>query len=318
MSESIKITKEMEELSRLLDQMNSGQYPEGDDEETAGLLEVAGLLKKAGAPICPPQHVLDQTLEQVLAHLPSSRPNRFRTWMYSGALGTVASILLIISLNLIPAWPWRVPSATPPTTSSELGNTTQENSGDKQPLIVSTPSEHRDQAYTLSKVAPTAGENAPVSKEAPPLTTAIVSPPPPKEELTPSNSDRHALYAPTVSESKSVSKSLSPDEPKRLSSALSTLSLPGQVPDSMIIDQESGTIRQVFHKGTPKEIIVTQLFFTKDIRTTKSLTPTMTDMVQESPGAVNTVKVFIFDQEVTIEGRQTKQDLLKLAESLTP
>jgi hypothetical protein len=74
----------------------------------------------------------------------------------------------------------------------------------------------------------------------------------------------------------------------------------------------------MFSKGTPQEIIVTQLFVAKDNRTTKSLTPTMTDMVKERPGAVNKVNVFIFDQEVTIEGYQTKQELLKLAEALTP
>jgi len=322
MSESVKIAKEMEELSRLLDQMNSGQYPECD-EESAALLEVAALIKKAGAPIRPPQHILDQTLKEVVANLPYSRLNRFRTWMYSGTLGTVASILLIISFNLIPSWPKEIPSVipAPPTTGFELSHTTQENDGERSLISQTTPSEHLKPSETVSDTTATVGENSPVIKEVPSLPTVIVPTLPPSDQLKPPNQAKHAPImgeqAPVENRSKFYNKSLYPAEPEAKSSIMSALSLPGQVPDPIIIDQESGMIRQVFNKGTAQEIVVTQMFNKRNAAITKSQPPIMMDTVAEQLETVNKVTIFIYGQEVTIEGSQSKQELLKMAETLT-
>ena len=94
---------EIEELSRSLDELNSGHPPASGDAETAGLLEIAALLKRADLPVSPPPHILTAAVQSAADGIRAARSRRNK-WMYSGLLGAAASLLIFLGLNSLPNW----------------------------------------------------------------------------------------------------------------------------------------------------------------------------------------------------------------------
>ena len=110
---------------------------------------------------------------------------------------------------------------------------------------------------------------------------------------------------------------------KALMPALIALRPPDRYPDSIIKDSSAGTLRQVFYSGTPRELIITQRLKTQaDSDTAKRSRPHVlreTD-TNSSKGLynLNRVVVILHEQEVTLEGQQTTQELTELAKTLVP
>ena len=76
-------------------------------------VEVAALLRQADLPVAPPAHLVNATVEQVLAEQPQPRKKQ-RTWLYSGLLGAAASVVLVIGLRLTPVVAPPLPSDETP------------------------------------------------------------------------------------------------------------------------------------------------------------------------------------------------------------
>ena len=88
----------------------------------------------------------------------------------------------------------------------------------------------------------------------------------------------------------------------------------------MITDRENGSLRQVYYKGTPQELTITQRLHPQNTGTIQPTTkaPALPENLDEQSNPINTVQITIADQEVTLEGRQPREELMKLAQSLTP
>jgi len=377
---------EAEELSRLLDALNAGQQPEHDNPEMAELLAVAALVKAAGGPVCPPQPILDRTVERALAGLRDSKPKWLKTaprkWLFSGALGTAAAIAVVAVLNLLPSWQRHVPMPTlppPPAAVSRPSNISPPAPDAKKPPLLSPAAPAGGPKPTDAAppkptgAAPSAGQQSPASGGSPARAQqaqnppALLAPAPPEAPQPPAataasgNSPEAAKEPPLTAPGQTsqppfLAQKKSPAAAKQFSilaeqgakitdaaepgqkgpeasagaaksapPAITPLKIPGQTPDLVVMDQASGTLRQVYRKGTPQEIIIIQRLRPQDARAAqdKSLPPA--PPVTKSSGSkpddaskINVVQVTIGDQEVTIEGRQSKEELLKLAKSLTP
>ena len=57
------MTQKTDELSHALDELNAGRQPQESSKETSELLAVAALLKNAGFPAQPPEHIHEATLQ---------------------------------------------------------------------------------------------------------------------------------------------------------------------------------------------------------------------------------------------------------------
>lgn len=317
MSDLTKTEKTIEELSQLIDELNSGIRPQPKHEETAELLAVAELVKKAAGPVSPPQPILDQTIDRIIDAIPSKRP-KGKPWFTYGALGAAASLLLIAGLSHTPAWTEDMPIDPRPAA------TLVQNASPDKPMQKQLP----DQTVTPP---PREVEAKPVRiKEA--TEPTISAPPPPL--TSPASDQANIEHKPPQIVAKAVPKSgirapLSdmpptqeqapppPIQPTRSIAALIVLSLPGQTPDSKVFDEKNGTIVQVYNKGTAKEIRITQRPLTKDPAITNPST-ILTESTKEKNEKTNRVTTIIHDQEVSIEGCQTKEDLQNLIDSLTP
>jgi hypothetical protein len=317
MSENAKITAEAEELSRLLDELNSGRQPASAAQETAELLAVAAIIKETGA--YPPQHILDGTVEQARAGLPAGRSKRFSAWLYSGALGTAAAVLLVISLNLLPSGSPQMPSAPPPVTAPEMTGVAPEIPGRQQaPLVSQAPATKQPPAAdsaqrknaVLAEQAPaeTTSGKAETSMQSP---TAEQAKPPALAKRSAVNPEQIPMTVDSLSSSHKATSELSGKLPNRRSAAV--FSLPGQNADEIVTDKDGGTVRQVFHSGTPQEIIITQRLQAKESALAKPATPA--EDTPAKPG-VNKITATVHGQEVTVEGRQPSEELLKIAETL--
>lgn len=320
MSKNQKQLDELDELSHLLDELNAGRQPKCDDSEISELLAVAKLVKNAGGPVCPPQHILDQTVSRALAGVQESKSKSLRVWWYSGTLGTAVAVLLAIGFNLLAPPDNRVSVAPMPSAAShdtlqrKLNTEVPPMVYPSDPLARPTPTD----SATVNKQHPSIMDqqekNLPVA-QIPPLTESAKSPAAAKEELI------IAEAAPQRSQSKSAYSTPAPvtDSAKSRVQTMSPLTIPGQKPDIVVTDRENGTVRQVYFKGTPQEIIITQRPRPKDTVNTLNKAQSSSPLkAVNNLDTINVVQVIIADQEVTIEGRQSSHELLKLSQSLTP
>lgn len=318
MSEKFKTSDEMDELSLLLDELNAGRRPKCDNPETSELLAVADLIKKAGGPVCPPQHILDQTVDRALAGIQASKPKPSRAWLFSGALGTAAAVILVVGLNLSPSWTKQIPPVVPTQPAvSQQQDTSQPKPATEPPMISQATPEERPKPVNT---APATENRVPASESQKPGPT-IAQIPRPEPSKAPDTAKIMVKEMPRTSQSKSA-YSMSetfPATPKSASPVITPLTIPGQVPNLVVTDKENGTLRQVYYKGTPQELTITQRLSsnTGNIQS-NSQPPAMMEATDGKSDNVTIVRVTIADQEVTIEGHKTRQELLKIAESLTP
>ncbi|MBP2639438.1 MAG: hypothetical protein H6Q66_389 [Firmicutes bacterium] len=341
MTESIKGSQEAEILSQLIDELNAGQQPESDDPETAELLAVAALIKKTGPVVRPPQFLLDQTVDKILADQPAKPTKRFWSWLHPGVLGAAASILLVVGFNLAPSWnSSEVQSVSAPAAvveRREMASTVQSAvSEDKQPTVLKQ--ETKVTTITPEKTSSTVQENSPVPAAPASINSSpnmesssakvMAGSPPETAKKAPVLKEQAPVKAeqpPIMTEQASVSNksgsinkaaAFTIDDPADRW-PLPILSLPGQTPDEISSDKKTGAVRQVFWKGTPQEVIITQRrVWLEEVaaQTASSIKP---ELGEEKTAAVNSVTLILHSQEVTIEGHRSEQELTKIAKQLT-
>ena len=316
MTKQIDKLDELEQLSLLLDELNTGRTPQCEHAETTELLRVADLLRKDGGMIQPPQHILDQTVDRALAGIEAGKKSRpKRLWWYSGAFSTAAAVLLVIGLNLLPSWQNQKSALLqPPATQQQPATTAQP----VPPNSTPNPNTKSNSDYIVPKTAETA--QLPAKPAPSPIQTP--APEPQKEpSMAALQPKTHTVTsspaANTVEEiePKRYTKSISLlDEPsaalsKSTAPEISPLGLPGTPPDQVIFDKEQGILKQVFFAGTPQEFTVVQR--------QKPALPPADKAVATKINNLTIVHVTIANQDVTLEGHQSPQELRKLAEALT-
>lgn len=326
--------KTTEELSVALDQLNCGRTVETDDQEIKDLLEVASLLRNANLPARPPEHLLATSVERAAAGLAAHKQSRRNPWLYSGLLGAAAALLVFVGIHGFPSIQEAVQQTTPPPQSatvsppiSVIKQTTIVEKTEPQSTVVPAPESPTPAPRLAATPDKQVAANSPdVSPASPPAA--------PRQPVPSSPSARTELAArppstrttPTASPSlKSTSPPSSPAEKSAPAApaVLPPLQLAGQTPDSIIKDVASGNVRQVFNAGTPQELIITQRRLPQVQKDASSHSksqeaPEMTRKYSVGPTNLNQVIVIIIDQEVTLEGRQTVEELAALAKLLKP
>jgi hypothetical protein len=304
------MSNKTEELSAALDRLNSGQTTQSDDQELSELLEVAALLRNSELPVNPPTHILSATVEQATAGLHSQPKRRRMPWVYSGLLGAAAALLVFFGMHGTPeiqeiaqqTMPTAVPQATPSEKTTPVAPTEKPRSG---------PPQAKPASPDATSAPPAAAPSAPPAA-APATTPPVPSQPVPAEV----RAERAAT---------SLKSAVPPVMPKEKTTAgdLTALKLPGRTADSITQDSTSGSIRQVFSTGTPQELVITQRKLPagqKDAAVQSAQAATLEMDRKSSIGTttLNKVVITINDQEITLEGRQTVEELSALAKRLKP
>ena len=317
------MSNKTEELSVALDRLNSGQTTQSNDQEISDLLEVAALLRNSDLPAKPPAHILSASVEQATAGLHAQTKRRRMPWVYSGLLGAAAALLVFFGLHGTPEIQdiaqQTMPASVPQTNPSEKtapANTTSSSdakSDAKSESSVAPPEKPRSGPLQAKPAAP----NAPA---APPAATPSITPPaakPPAPVQPVPAEARAERAAPSL---KSAIPPVAPQE-KATADRLVPLKLPGRTPDTITQDS-ADNIRQVFNTGTPQELVISQRKLPTGqknaaVQSEQAATRDTKNYSVGPPGP-NKLTVTINGQEVTLEGRQSLEELAELAKTLKP
>ena len=319
------MTSKIDELNEELDKINCGLTPNLTDQEIAEMLEIAMLLRQADLPVQPPDHILSAAVQRAAEGLKTvdPAPNR-RIFRYSGLLGAAAALLIFAGIHGFPSIQEVVPLVSAPSPSvtgplpSEARSIGTSSSPESSVHPSSTPAsssptspaqEPLASSPAAKPVAASSALSSDVQPASSPKVLASEAPPQTAESMPQSRK------ASAVSTKAAV---LPPPSP----SATVTLRLPGRTPDSVVNDSAAGIIRQSFDTGTPRELILTQRskFQTNSGKVPQSGQSDLREVDKgkmEAAPTFNRVVVVVAGQEVTLEGRQTIQELAELARTLT-
>jgi len=286
--------KQAEVLSAALDELNQGMPLDNThEEELAELLRTAQLIKAAVAPpaVLPPA-VLNHIVEQSAISIARAKRKKRLVWGVASLAGTVAAaVLLITFLNILP----------PATQEQQLA---------KSPQSVPVP--------TVEAPQPSSIVETPANLTAPPVKDEIQASTPGSQIAEPAQPEAEATQTP------SAALAVPPPAVVVPAGEGTMLALADRKADIVTIDAISKTIRQVYHQGDPDEIIITQA--PKPINTLRSVPvpPQVQKKMAIPKEAINSnllnrnkVTVIIDNNEVTLEGAASQEELLRLAKTLT-
>ena len=308
------MSNKTEELSAALDRLNSGQTSQSNDQEISELLEVAVLLRNSDLPAKPPAHILSASVEQATSGLHAQTKRRRMPWVYSGLLGAAAALLVFFGLHGTPEIQdiaqQTMPAAVPQANPSEK----------TAPTNTTSSSDAKSDAKSAAPVAPMEKPRSGPLQDKPAAPNAPAATPPakPPAPVQPVPAEARAERA-----APSLKSAIPPAVPKEKATAdsLVPLKLPGRTPDSVTQDS-ADSIRQVFNAGTPQELIISQrkLPAGQKNAAVQSEQAATRDTKSYSAGQVgpNKLTVAINGQEVTLEGRQSLEELAELAKKLSP
>jgi hypothetical protein len=318
MSKPVSIPdEEAEELSRLLDEIDCRQQPQTNKPEINELLAVAEFIKESKMPVKPPQHIIDQTVDKIMDEAAKHKVKRRHAWLYSGTLSTAAAILLVVGLNLTTIWPTKEQIVNIPSANTlAIQEVAPEQAGAENPP---KPGGNFSNNSKETSIPQTAVNNVPVPDTPPVAVTnpTPVNPVPPAVTTKPAPAARSIIKQEHLNTEKLQKPMVMSTEAFMPPPVL--LSLPDKKPDSVITDEENGIIRQVYAKGTPQEFIITQQALTLSEHAAKAYSAAAGETNPIKPDdTINKVTTSIYGQQVTIEGRQSKQELLEIVKTLIP
>lgn len=282
----------VEELSEIIDAINHGERIPHVSAENQELAEIAGLLRKAG----PPPAVIEK-LSATLAAEMNTKQKRRKVWFLSGTAGTVAASLLVLALNLSPQQPVapQVPLPIPPAGS----------------IVIQSIPEPAQRGGDEETPPPTG--SVPKTKEiakAPAVVADVPKQVAAEDSTKQGNEEPEAPKMATFAR-KAETKSETPAK------RAAVFVLPGKKPDSVTGDKATGTVRIVYGMGKDEEITVTerpenqavapQAERQKSVATLKNV---------DEKSQINKVTITAGGVEITVEGKQTKEELMKIAQSL--
>lgn len=242
--------KQQEALSAALDRLNAEKTEQQEAEELDDLLETACWVRQS---VEPPPQLLQETLELLEAQallqeapVPEKSglsPQRKRSWLYAGALGLAASVLL--ALQLFPSSPSPVavaPKETPQTTEVAVAPlrsaavAVERKAEPVQQLILQA----REEAAVMPAMPILAAAAAVAVEAGNESSGAVVA----WSEQSEQASNRDKLYA-----MRTVRLPEERTEP---------LVLPGEAADVVWHDGQKTIWRHVYRQDTPQEVAVTQ------------------------------------------------------------
>ncbi len=321
------MSNKTEELSAALDCLNSGQTIQSNDQEISELLEVAALLRNSDLPAKPPEHILSASVEQATAGLHAQTKRRRMPWVYSGLLGAAAALLVFFGLHGTPeiqdiaqqTMPATVPQAKPSEKTAPANTTASSDAkSDAKSAAPVAPTEKPLSGPLQAKpTAPNSPAATPAATTAaPPAATPAAKLPAPVQPVPAEARAERAEFS-----LKSPIPPMAPQE-KSTPDKLVPLKLAGQIPDSITQDA-AGNIRQVFNAGTPQELVISQRKLPTGQKNAASQSDPATNksiITSDSGGmtGLNKLIASINGQEVTLEGRQSLEELAELAKKLSP
>ena len=308
------MSNKTEELSAALDRLNSGQTSQSNDQEISELLEVAALLRNSDLPAKPPAHILSASVEQATAGLHAQTKRRRMPWVYSGLLGAAAALLVFFGLHGTPEIQdiaqQTMPAAVPQANPSEK----------TAPTNTTSSSDAKSDAKSAAPVAPMEKPRSGPLQDKPAAPNAPAATPPakPPAPVQPVPAEARAeRAAPSL---KSAIPPVAPQE-KATADRLVPLKLPGRTPDTITQDS-ADNIRQVFNTGTPQELVISQRKLPTGQKNaavhSEQAATRDTKNYSVGPPGPNKLTVTINGQEVTLEGRQSLEELAELAKTLKP
>ncbi len=293
MPDSTNIEKrQAEALSAAIDRLNQGLPAKSslEESEIAELLNTARLIKAAGTPTAVPEDVLNHIVDQAAGTIAREQRKKRLSWVGS-VVGAVAAAAVIAFLYVAP----------PTTQEQQLAK--------------------KEQALP----SPVAETQPPTIAKTPP---ELLEPPPAKHEIqmptADSNAKQQVQGAASSDQEPNVALGL-PTSPVPATSD-TMLALADRKADIVTIDVVSKIIRQVYSKGAPDEIILTQAPKQPDtLRSVPELPREQRKMAAVNEAVDNKIKisnrnkvtVIIGDNEVTLEGAVSRDELLKLANTLS-
>jgi hypothetical protein len=285
--------RQAEALSAAIDRLNQGLPPDNsqEEQEIAELLYTARLIKTAVHPSpAPPAGVLNHIVEQVADTIAKEKRKK-RLSKALGFAGAIAAAAVVAFLYIGP-------------------QTTQEQQLAQHSQSLPAPAVEAPQPPTLAKAPPNLVESptAQIEQQVPDSDTHIGA-----------QSDMVPEYSPSVA--LGLSPSPMPADGETM------LALADRKADIVIVDAVSKTIRQVYRKGAPDEIILTQAPKPQNVLRSAVTPPAAKQnklmVAREAIDAKiktpdrNKVTVTIDDKVVTLEGALSQEELLALANTLT-
>lgn len=277
-----------EKLSAAIDGLNQGLLLENtQEEELAELIFTAKLIKAAAEPPVVPPAVLNHIVEQTVNTIAREKRKKRLTWGLVSLTGTVAAVVLVALLNVVP----------PISQEQQLAKTP-------------APAVETPQPPLIEKKIPEVTISSPKNEiQAPADGTKATVPEQPALEAT--QSPAVDLTVPSV-------------PIPSTGDADSMLALADRKADVVTFDAISKTIRQVYRQGAPDEIIITQAPKRTDALRAEPVPPqAQIKMAVRKENADiklpnrNKVIVTIDNSEVTLEGAVSQEELLNLAHTLT-
>lgn len=286
--------RQAETLSAAIDALNRGAQPEnGQDTELAELVFTARLIKESNkAALAPPAAVVDHLVNQAATTLIREKQKKRLAWGLASLSSAVAAVLLVALLNSIPpSTPDRELAKAPPAPVAE----------EVKPPAITVPPPNLTSPPARTETPSSAAKRPAVTPQPIPPGKTVPAQTPPEVALVPSQTPVPAASG-------------------------TMLALANRKADVVTIDAASKTIRQVYRKGAPDEIIITQAPQRPAImRSTVTPPPAAAKKAAPVPGKSgeikppnkNKVQVTVNNTEVTLEGAASEEELLKLAKTLT-
>ena len=275
-------TEEQDRLSTLLDHLNTGRPLPEVSGESAELLQLAERLRASGIKARPPEPVLADAVRKASDGMAEAGSSRRNSWLYSGVLGAAAVLMLFFGIHGFPSI---------------------EDTAANNPLPVNHP-------------VPSAASAVPAAAPPESPRSAAPAPPPP----TPESAAAEVRAQPATP---SPSPQSTPPAPGTPVSAFVPLVLPGRTPDSVFIDPAGNYIRQTFDSGKPQELILIQRKSPPPEKAPRSSPKQSAERdstanTAKAAFAANRFVLALPGQEVTLQGRQSMQELGEIAGKLTP
>lgn len=312
-----------DQLSRCIDKMNNSQSYQGNERQTAELMEVAELVKKTAPVDAMPSAMVQQTVDILAGELKAQHTNKRRKWLYSGSIGTAAAVLLVTALQLYNITPEQPESYQPQLEGTVLIE-----------KVAQVPSQTEQQiAKTDTAVPPTevmkiadggtdTGTKQAAQADVSHSRSVPVKPIAEQKSAANTGADAQTKQTPRVAMARIDSSNADSPSLKKAQTAepkVAMIALAGRQARSVEVDKASGTIRQVYDMDQAGEVTVTQKNIASDAAaTSEKPAALMSRSVVQANEATkdNQVTVTVAGKEVTVEGKMPKEELLKLAENL--
>lgn len=291
-----------EQLSMLIDALNNKEQLVTNDAELQELADVASMVKQAAGQSKPTPETIDYIARELKAEskVKQSKP-RFG-WLYSGAAGLAAAVLLVAVTNFMPAVPDKTEQQLPPqvqisevlpqtnTAPGSLGGTQTNIS--KKADIPNSAMQSQEIVSNRAAVRTEKQPNPQAAKQAPALAGQVAG----------------------------VAAARSTDVKQAR-----VLAIPGKDAKALSVDDDTGFIKQVYAFENDKEVTITQKAKGSGAPETDNAASVavMKEEAAEdgkemkaSKESANKITAAKDEYEVTVEGELSKEELQEIADSL--